>query len=88
MNLIFEQSGQEDLELKIETSDGTIKDFDYIYLIKNLFNDEMINNIQFPNDIEDEQKENMKQMIEKINEVIQNNTNSNNVESDEEVLED
>lgn len=88
MNLIFKKSDQEDLDLKIETSDGTLKDFDYIYLIKSLFNNENINNIQFPDDIEDEQKENMEQMIEKINEIIQKNTNSNNEESDEKVVED
>lgn len=75
MKLLFERSEEEDLNLRIETTEGDIKEFDYIYFIKKLYEGEEIELINFPDDLDEIHKENIKLMIDKINEKLNSTLN-------------
>lgn len=70
MKLIFEKEPEENLSVKIETCKGNKINFNYIELIEMLYQGDNIEEIVYPEDIEEQQKENIEQMIEKINDEV------------------
>ena len=67
------------VENTIETKliiDNNEQKFDYLLFINRLINGEQLENIEYPNDITEDEKKEVINMVEKINEVINENTES------------
>lgn len=83
MKLIFSKNEEENVAIQIVKGTSTI-DFTYVDMVKELLNDNTIEDPDFNDDIiSDEEQERIKSMLNKISEAI-----SNNKEGSDDVNED
>ena len=68
----------ETVDTKIILDNGEEKEFDYLLFINKIIDGEQIDDIIYPDDISDDEKNEIKNMIDSINQIIKANGNEDN----------
>lgn len=69
MKLVFERNDDKSISVKILT-ETELNDFSYINFINRLFENELLEDPKFPDDISVEEKTKILELVEKINQAV------------------